>query len=389
MATVESILKKKSKDWDCENLMGGANKPSGSKIPFSSPLMNWATYGGIPRDKISEFYGEPGGGKTTTCVDICKNALEIFKMEYEELVDELRTKISHGDKSAAAKLADLEDVGPKKVLYIDLEHSFDNKWSKTLGIDNADWVMQPPDITAEEVLQTTLDLIATGELGLVVLDSIPSLVPSTVLEKKIGERTVAALAGLLTTFVTKLVPMLTRYGCTFIFINQVRDNMDNPYVDNTPGGKGIKFYSSLRIRFRLGKPVDILGNELPTNAENPDGYKIQATLMKQKSAPWDRKNATYFLMSQSGIRPDFDFAQLALKEGVIQKSGAWFTLCDPSTGAVVVDDSGKPCKLNGLARVYDYLNNNADYYGAVKKYILDKINGIESDSSPEEIGGLS
>lgn len=269
------------------------------------------------------------------------------------------------------------------MLYIDLEHAFDGAWSKMLGIDEADMdIMQPPDVIAEDVLQTVQEIVETGEVGLIVLDSIPSLVPKYEIEKKIGERTVAALAGILNVFFRKIISLLTRYECTLLTINQIRDNLDNPYVVNTPGGKAPKFYASLRIQFRIGSPVDFLGNELPTKTDNPAGYIITANLVKQKSAPWDRKQGTYYLMCQSGIRPDFDYALLAVnKYGIIQKGGAWFTICDPYTGEVLmVDDPSnpnkqKPLKLNGLAKVYEYLNSNPEYYQKLQKFILDDING--------------
>ena len=369
------IIKQKKKDWGYDGLMDGARADRGQKIPFSSPLMNWATYGGIPRNKITEFFGEYSGGKTTTAIDICKTACILFRSEYDEAVYKLREAVAAGNKAKSAELDDMLEQGPKKVLYIDLEHSFDGAWAKTLGIEDSEIdIMQPPDVVAEDILQTVISLIETGELGLIVLDSLPSLVPKAELEKKLGERTVASLAGLLTIFCRKVVSLLTRYETTMLFINQVRENMDNPYVVKTPGGKAPKFYASLRIYFRIGHPVDFLGNELPMNTENPAGYIVNAKIEKQKTAPHDRKNATYYLMAQSGIRSDFDFAQLAIKKyGIIRKAGAWFTLCKPDTGDILEDESGKPIKLNGLSKVYDYLQTHSEYYESLKSYILDDI----------------
>lgn len=374
------IIKKCKKEWACDGLMDGAHASRGEKLPFSSPLMNWCTYGGIPRDKITEFFGEPNGGKTTTAVDICKNAISMFKSEYDSHIQDLNARISNGDKSAYSELEDMESTGPKKVLYIDLEHSFDGPWAETLGIAESDInVMQPPDVPAEDILQTIEELVETGEVGLIVLDSIPSLITRSELDKKYGERTVASLAGLLAIFFRKIVSKLTRYHCTLLTINQTRDNLDNPYVVNTPGGKAPKFYAGLRIQFRIGSPVDFLGNELPQKTENPAGYIINAKIVKQKTAPYDRKQGSYFLMCQSGIRPDFDFASLAIKRyDAIHKAGAWFTFCDPYTGEVLEVD-GKPVKVNGMSKVYDYLATNTDYYEMLKKFITDDINGISTD----------
>ena len=277
MSLFEDIINKKKKEWNAPGMMDGAKADRGQKIPFSSPLVNYSTYGGIPRDRITEFFGEPGSGKSTSCIDICKNAYQIFKQEYEEKLDELKIRVSKGDKQAAGDIEDLQEAGPKRIFYLDLEHSFDGAWSKTLGIKEEEIsIMQPPDVVAEDILQTVQELIETGEVGLVVIDSIPSLIPRAELEKKYGERTVASLAGLLTIFCRKIVPLLTRYDTTMVFINQIRDNMDNPYVVKTPGGQAPKFYASLRINFRLGHPVDFLGNELPMNTDNPAGYIVQS-----------------------------------------------------------------------------------------------------------------
>lgn len=377
------ILKQKQKDWNCGDLLDRSKSSRAQKIPFSSPLLNWCTYGGIPRGKMTEFFGEPSGGKSTTAIDLCKNAIDLFISEHSVKISTLQDRLASGDKAAQIELDDLVEDGPRRVLYVDLEHSFDDYWASTLKVDTTYLdVLQTPDVPAEEILQMVQDAIESGAIGMVVIDSVPSLVPKAELEKKYGERTVASLAGLMTVFTRKIIPILARYDCSMILINQIRDNMDNPYVVKTPGGEAIKFYSTLRIAFRIGHPVDFLGNELPQNTEDPAGYIINAKLMKQKSAPFDRKNGTYYLMCQSGLRPDFDFAQLAIKKyDVIRKGGAWYTLCDPYTKEILVDEAGKPVKLNGLARVYEYLQANVEYYERLKQYILDDINGVSDDES--------
>ena len=374
------IIAQKKKDWNAPDMMDSASKDASDKIPFSSCLLNWSTYGGIPRNRISEFFGEPGAGKSTSSVDICKNAVKLFKSEHVQKLEVLRNQIAKGNKSLEVELEDAIATGPKKVLYIDLEHSFDRAWSETLGIkDDEIEIMQPPDVVAEEILQMTQEIIETGEVGLVVLDSIPSLVPKAELDKKLGERTVASLAGLLTVYFRKIVPLLTRYETTMICINQIRDNLNNPYVVNTPGGQALKFYASLRINFRIGHPVDFLGNELPMSTENPAGYVVQSKIVKQKSAPNDRKAGSYFLMCQKGIVPLFDYAKLAIQSyGLIRKAGAWFTFIDPNTGEILEYD-GKPVKVNGMAKVYQYLQDHEDYYASLRKYIENDINGKSAE----------
>ena len=385
--TYAEIIKKCAKDWGCPELMESVNKVGGKKIPFSSPSLNYITYGGVPRAALTVFYGVPGGGKTTTTIDLCKNALDIFLSEYSDEIMKLEALAAEGKKEAKANLQDLKERGPKKVLYVDLEHSFDKKWAATLGITNKDiGVMQPPNVAGEKILQSVEDLIATGEVGFIVLDSIPSLVPQSELEKKYGERTVAALAGLMTQFCRKITQLLMRYDCTMIFINQLRVNMNNPYADNTPGGEAIKFYATLIMKFSLGAPLDFLGNELKLSAENPAGYKITVKITKQKSAPFDRKLGEYYLMAQSGLRTDFEFANLAItKYNIIRKNIGWFTICDPDTmEPLEVNDT--IVKVNGLAKVYDYLQSNNEYYEKLCNFIINDINqnGLEvTDTSTD------
>lgn len=385
MPTYEEILKKKSKDWNCPDMMSAA-KEDIAKIPFSSPLLNWATYGGIPRGRITELHGSPGGGKSTTAIDLCYNAVKLFTREHEEKICEYREKVAAGKKEYAGPLEDLQDQGPKRVLYVDLEHTFDFSWAGKIGLHEGDIdVMEPPDVSGEAILNTVQEIIETGEVGLLILDSVPSLVPQAELDKKYGERTVASLAGLLTQFMRKVTLILARYDCTLVLINQIRENMDNPYVVKTPGGEALKFYSSLRLLFRLGSPVDFAGNELPQSTENPAGYIINVKVVKQKSAAFDRKLASYFLMAQSGIRPDYDYAKLAItKYGIILKKGGWFTMCDPFTGEILMDEKGSTIKVNGQVKVYDYLASNPEYYAKLKKFINNDINGIENVVESED-----
>jgi len=388
MATFNEIIKKCEKEWSCPELMESVNKTGGKKIPFSSPSLNWATYGGVPRAAMTEFYGQPGGGKSSSAMDICKNALDLFNEEYSTEVMHLQEEVANGKKEAKVKLQDLTDRGPKKVLYLDLEHSFDRKWAGVLGITNkAISVMQPPDIAAEQILQKVQELIESGEVGLIVLDSIPSLVSQKELDKKYGEASVAPIAGLLTTFCRKVTQLLTRYDCTFIFINQLRVNIANPYADQTPGGEAIKFYCSLRLKFLLGSPLDFLGNEIPQKSENPAGYKISVKIVKQKSAPFDRKLGEYYLMSQSGLRIDYEFANLAItKYGIIRKNAGWYTFYDPETQDPYEKD-GNLIKVNGLAKVYDYLQSDMEYDERLRKFIIDDINsnGLSIEDSAEDV----
>jgi recombination protein RecA len=385
------VIKKWQKAWKCEKpLVNSVFDVQRERIPFSSPLLNWVTYGGIPRNRYIELYGPESSGKSTTTLDLCNNAAKLFRQEYEDKIAELQQKLADGDKDAEDMIDELQEMGPKRVVYLDIENAFDVTWAKTIGLDfddednNLD-VIQPPNVVAEDVLQFTREAIESGQVGLVAMDSIAALIPKAMLGKDIGERTVAALAGLLAVFFPIVIPLLTRYKCTLITINQTRDNLLNPYVDKTPGGQAPRFYASLRAKFRKGKFVDFLGNDLPNNAENPAGCIIEMQMIKQKTAPNDRRLGTYYLMTDSGIRPDFDYAMLAMRDySLIRKSGGWYSFVDPDTGEVIEGPDGKPKKVNGMANVYSYLSSNPEYYKKLKKYIMDDINGKSDDSDGEE-----
>lgn len=385
----KDILNKKAREWSCPDMMESV-KDEIPKIPLSSPLLNWLTYGGIPRGRIVELFGEEGGGKSSTAIDLSYNATIEFKREHEEKVQLYRERIAAGKKEYAGPLEDLLDDGPKAVLYWDLEHSFDWAWAKKLGLSKGDIdVAQPGNVGGEEICQAIEDVARTGQVGLIIVDSIPSLVTKAEWEKKYGERTVSSLAGLMTTFMRKMTYVCSENDCTLVLINQTRDNMDNPYVIQTPGGRAIKFYCTTRMYFRKGAPLDFAGNELPMNTENPSGYKINVKLVKQKGAAFDRKVASYYLMAQSGIRPDFDYAKLAVdKYNIVLKKGGWFSMCDPDTGEILSDADGKPVKVQGMLKVYDYFRDNREYYERVKAYINKDINGDQSDMGdivPEDI----
>lgn len=373
------MLQKAANSWGCPDMLSSV-KDYIPKIPFSSPLLNWSTYGGIPRGRIVEFFGDEGSGKSSTAQDTCYRARLEFIKEHEEKVQQYREYVAKGKKEYAGPLEDLLDQGPKAVVYWDLEHSFDWQWAGKLGLKKGDIdVAQPGNVGGEEICQAVEDIARTGEVGLIVLDSIPSVVTKAEWEKKYGERTVSSLAGLMTIFMRKMDYVCSQNDCTLLLINQTRDNMDNPYVLQTPGGRAIKFYASTRIYFKKGACLDFAGNEMPQNVENPAGYKIITKLMKQKAASFDRKVASYFLMVQTGIRPDFDYAKLAIdKYGIIKKAGAWFSMCDPTTGEIL-ESEGKPVKVNGLSKVYDYLKANPDYYDIIRTYIDNDINGVEAN----------
>lgn len=189
-----------------------------AKIPFSSPTANWMTYGGIPVGKITEFFGGEGGGKTTSALDICANAQkkfnEVFEQHREKVLDEieqLKEKDTKESKKKADKLmSDLMEYverGPRVVVYIDAEQTLDVQWAQLLGVDTEAMILvRPQEQTAEQVLQIAIDLIATGDVGLCVLDSIPMLVSQNIFNEDMDKKSYGGISQALTVFCSKVTP---------------------------------------------------------------------------------------------------------------------------------------------------------------------------------------
>jgi recombination protein RecA len=309
------------------------------RIPFTSPRMNYCTFGGIPVGKITEFFGEEHGGKTTTALDIIAN--------YQQSEDD------------------------RKVLYVDAENTLDVEWARKLGVDvDKMIVFKPTSQSAEEIFQFILDAIDTGEIGLWVLDSIGALASAQELEKTMEEKTYAGISGPLTVFGRKVEMLMHRHQCTGIGINQIRDDLGAMWAGavKTPGGKGWKHYCAVRMQFSKGKYIDEDGNDLNSKAESPAGNYVLMSMVKNKSCPPTRRTGFYTLNYEYGIDYLKDLVEVAMKYGVIDKSGAWYTIVDLSTGELIA-------KLQGMANVYKYLENpdNESALTLIENYIEEQM----------------
>ena len=333
----------------------GLNNKKIPRIPFSSARMNYMFYGGIPRGVMCEFYGDGGGGKTTTSLDLAANAQILFEQEYEEEVNELgsRKDLKVEEKK---QLENLLANGPKKVVFMDAEGTLDSDWANTLGV-NLDkmYIITPEDESAEQLLQMAEDLIRTGEVGLFILDSIGALFSEQASEKKIGERTYCGVAGALTVFSRKVSRVLTKTKCTLIAINQVQEDLDSQYNKfKTPGGKAFKHFCSIRVQFVKGPFMDEKGVDLTRSCETPAGNSVLVHIEKSKCFPTNRKEGCYSLMYADGIDIVADLIDICVMHGIIHKGGAWFKILEPDTGDIVVMD-GEEMKFQGKAAVREHL----------------------------------
>ena len=204
---LDEIMKQTNKRCQEEVLTHGMSEFAYKRIPFTSPRMNYCTFGGIPVGKITEFYGEEHGGKTTTALDIVAN--------YQQ-----------------------SDDG-RDVLYIDAENTLDVEWAKKIGVDvDKMYILQPKAQSAEEIFQIIEDSVDTGEVGLWVLDSIGVLVSSLEMDEKktYEDKVYGGISLPLTRFSKKIEMLMQRHKCTGIGINQIRDNLASMYGGiSTPG----------------------------------------------------------------------------------------------------------------------------------------------------------
>lgn len=300
------------------------------RIPFTSPRMNYCTYGGLPVGKLIEFSGEEHGGKTTTALDIVANF---------QALERQSTSVD------------------RAVVYCDCENTLDVKWAKTLGVDvESMYILQPKSQSAEEIFDKLMELVATGDVGLFVIDSLGAMLSKAELEKSIEDKSYAGISKALTVFSKKIEMMMSKYHCTGIGINQVREDLNSMWGGyTTPGGKAWKHLCSVRIQFRRGKFIDEKGKELTRSAESPVGNLVMMDILKMKFAPSNRRTGFYTLNYTKGIDYLADLIEVALKYEIIQKTGAWFTIVDPDTGEVLSD------KIQGQAGVYEYLENEKNF----------------------------
>ena len=337
-AKLDAIIKEVNKDAKEEIFTQGLSSYNYHRIPFTSPRMNYCTYGGIPIGKITEFYGEEHGGKTTTALDIVAN--------YQQM------------------------EGAKDVLYIDAENSLDTEWARKIGVDIDNmYILQPKEQSAEDIFTIICNAVESGETGLWVLDSIGVLLSQQELDKEIDEKTYGGISLPLTRFGKLIVGLMPRYDCTGIAINQLRDDMNSQWGGTkTPGGRAWKHYCSVRLEFRRGKFLDEKGNDLTRAAESPAGNEVLMSMTKNKTCPPNRRIGKYTINYDTGIDYLRDLVEVAITYEIIDKHGAWFTIIDTDSGEVLAD------KIQGQANVYAYLEENEDILLKVEEQVENRSN---------------
>lgn len=302
------------------------------RIPFSSPDLNYMTYGGLPMGRLVEFFGEESGGKTTTALDIVKNAQILFP--------------------------------DKKILYVDIEQTYDVSWADTLGVKTEDVILFTPDAnsSAEKIFSATETLVDTGEFSVCVIDSFGALLSQQETDKDIETgQTRGGIAKALTRFSKEMVPICARTHCLALGINQLRDKFNSTYGgQETVGGRGWKHQCSVRMRFRRSTAVDENYSDVARNYTNPTGHYVEAYLEKSKVFPPNRRVHSYILNYITGIDVTHGLIEMCLKFGIIHKAGAWFSILDTETGEMLTDGD-QDMKFQGRANLTTYLNEHPEW----------------------------
>lgn len=357
---LEQLMKDWNKDSKALVAVQGLEREALPRIPFSAPSMNYQTYGGLPRKRVVEFFGPESSGKTTSALDIVKNAQIVFEQEWEQKTEELKERLENARASKASKssIKELEMQleilqEPLKIVYLDLENTLDTEWAKKIGVDVDNiWIVRPEMNSAEEILQYVLEIFETGEVGLVVLDSLPYMVSQNLIDEELTKKAYAGISAPLTEFSRKVTPLLTRYNAIFLGINQIREDMNSQYnAYSTPGGKMWKHACAVRLKFRKGDYLDENGASLTRTARNPAGNVVESFVEKTKAFKPDRKLVSYTLSYHDGIQIENDLVDVAVEFGVIQKAGAWFSIVDLETGEIMTDEDEEPLKFQGKANL--------------------------------------
>lgn len=373
MSQVTDLFKEFNKKYKEELFTVGTVIHDCSRIPFSSPRANRSLYGGIPRGRITEFAGEEGSGKTTSALDIVANAQKLFMSEWLESINTLQS-LDKLTKEQSALLSQLQESGPKRVLWIDCENTFDDDWANRLGVNVEElYYMKPSSQSAEEIFEMVVALISTGEIGLAVIDSLAMMVSKQEMEKTIEDRTYGGISMALTRFSKEVELVCAHTNCALIGINQLRDNLSAGYggpSTSTPGGRCWRHVCSVRLMFRQGQPFDSDYKEVKKSCENPYGHKVLISVAKTKVCKPDRKLGEYTLTYTNGIMAIVDTITTAINLDIIHKSGGWFTFTDINTGEVLCDSEGDPLKVQGQNNILPFLEKNPE----IKQMVTDAVN---------------
>ena len=373
------------------------------RIPYTSPRLNYSTYGGVPRGRLTMFAGKESSGKTSTALDVIKNAQHLFEQEYLEEVSSLNKEIkaltkiieskdaAKGKKDQAKKqlpelqerLKYVETVGVKVCVYFDAEGTLDGEWAAKLGVNVDNVVLfRLHTQTAEQFLDQVVAAAKSPQVGLIVVDSLAVLIPQLTHDESLEQKSMGGNAKVITDFVNKIHPVINELDTAVILIQQARDDFKNPYAEFAiPGGNALKLACSLIQTFQKGSFVDEAGEEKKKSYETPKGNIVWARIQKTKICKPDRRVGFYTIDYDYGIDIVSDILPLAVEFGVIKKAGSWFSILNPDTGEILVDVNGEPIKFQGEATMRAFLREDEAAFQFIYEYVNNKVS--EKENAPD------
>ena len=286
--------------------------------------------GGVPKGRVIEIYGPESSGKTTVALHVIAEAQK------------------RGGNAA----------------FIDAEHALDPVYAKKLGVDIDNLLISQPD-TGEQALEIAEALVRSGAIDVIVVDSVAALVPKAEIEGEMGDAHVGLQARLMSQALRKLTGAIGKSGTCAIFINQIREKVGvmfgNP--ETTPGGRALKFYSSVRLEVRkveaLKQGTDVVGN------------RTRVKVVKNKVAPPFRQ-ADFDIMYGEGISKVGCIVDMGVEMDIINKSGAWYSYADQKLG-------------QGRENVKDFLKENKDITEEIAGKVRIAAGLVTSTDNQEEV----
>ena len=299
-------------------------------IPTGSLSLDIALgVGGLPRGRIVEVYGPEASGKTTLAIHA---------------------------------IAEVQKQGGIAAI-VDAEHAFDRVYAEALGVDTENLLISQPD-NGEQALEIADNLIRSGAIDLLIVDSVAALTPKAEIEGEMGDSKMGLQARLMSQALRKLTASISKTHCTAIFINQLREKIGvmfgNP--ETTTGGNALKFYSSVRLDIRrtgqLKSGDEVMGNS------------TRVKVVKNKVASPFRK-AEFDIMYGKGISKTGELIDLGVDHGIVKKSGSWFSYGDTKLG-------------QGRDAVKQLLEDNPELSEEIENKIKDAINPTEEEKVEEK-----